>query len=106
LISLTRKPRGHTFVGWPQLSREVGANIPAATFWSVTLYEAENDSGLAKDRPFPSLGSRDKPAQNAAGSTDLYLGPKTPSSLFLKGFSFCYLLGVLLNPKTYFLKVK
>jgi hypothetical protein len=51
-------------------------NIPAANFWSVTLYEAENASGLANGQPFPSLGSRDKPAQNADGSTDLYLGPK------------------------------
>ena len=48
-------------------------NIPAANFWSVTLYEAENASGLANGQPFPSLGSRDKPAQNADGSTDLYL---------------------------------
>jgi hypothetical protein len=53
-------------------------NIPAANFWSVTLYEAENASGLANGQPFPSLGSRDKPAQNADGSTDLYLGPKAP----------------------------
>src|SRR4029077_2471967 len=50
-------------------------NIPAAIFWSVTLYDAENSSGLAIGQPFPSLGSRDKPAQNADGSTDLYLGP-------------------------------
>ena len=54
------------------------ANIPAANFWSVTLYEAENASGLANGQPFPSLGLRDKPAQNADGSTDLYLGPKAP----------------------------
>jgi hypothetical protein len=53
-------------------------NIPAANFWSVTLYEAENASGLANGQPFPSLGSRDKPVQNAGGSTDLYLGPKAP----------------------------
>jgi hypothetical protein len=53
-------------------------NIPAAIFWSVTLYDAENSSGLANGQPFPSLGSRDKPAQNADGSTDLYLGPKAP----------------------------
>jgi hypothetical protein len=53
--------------------------IPAANFWSVTLYEAENASGLANGQPFPSLGSRDKPAQNADGSTELYLGPKPPS---------------------------
>jgi hypothetical protein len=53
-------------------------NIPAGNFWSVTLYEAENASGLANGQPFPSLGLRDKPAQNADGSTDLYLGPKAP----------------------------
>jgi hypothetical protein len=54
------------------------ANIPAANFWSVTLYEAENASGLANGKPFPSLGSRDKPVQNADSSTDLYYGPKAP----------------------------
>jgi hypothetical protein len=53
-------------------------NIPAANFWSLTLYEAENASGLANGQPFPSLGSRDKPTQNSDGSTDLYLGPKAP----------------------------
>ena len=52
--------------------------IPAANFWSVTLYDAENSSGVANGQPFPSLGSRDKPVQNADGSTDLYLGPKAP----------------------------
>ena len=54
-------------------------NIPAGNFWSVTLYEAENASGLANGQAFPSLGSRDKPAQNADGSTDVYLGPKAPA---------------------------
>jgi hypothetical protein len=54
------------------------ASIPAANFWSVTLYEAENGSGLANGQPFPSLGSRDKPAMNADGSTDVYLGPQSP----------------------------
>ena len=54
------------------------ASIPAANFWSVTLYEAENGSGLANGQPFPSLGSRDKPVMNADGSTDIYLGPQAP----------------------------
>jgi hypothetical protein len=53
-------------------------DIPAGNFWSVTLYEAENGSGLANGQPFPSLGSRDKPAANSDGSTDLFLGPKPP----------------------------
>jgi len=54
------------------------ADIPAANFWSLTLYEAENASGLANGQPFPSLGSRDKPLQNKDGSTSLYLGPEAP----------------------------
>ena len=53
-------------------------NIPAALFWSVTLYEAENASGLDNGQPFPSLGKLNKPAINADGSIDLYLGPKGP----------------------------
>jgi hypothetical protein len=52
--------------------------IPARIFWSMTLYDAENSSGLANGQPFPSLGSRDKPTENADGSTDLYFGPKAP----------------------------
>ena len=54
-------------------------NIPAANFWSLTLYEAENASGYANGQPFPSLGSRDKPERNADGSTDLYIGPQAPA---------------------------
>jgi hypothetical protein len=52
--------------------------IPARIFWSMTVYDAENSSGLANGQPFPSFGSRDKPTQNADGSTDLYFGPKAP----------------------------
>jgi hypothetical protein len=54
-------------------------DIPAALFWSVTLYEAENGSGLDNGQPFPSLGKLNKPATNADGSTDLYIGPKAPA---------------------------
>jgi hypothetical protein len=57
------------------------ANIPAALFWSLTLYEAENASGLATEaRRFPSLGSRDKPVQNPDGTIDLYIGPNAPDA--------------------------
>jgi hypothetical protein len=46
-------------------------DVPAALFWSLTLYEAENASGLATEaRRFPSLGSRDKPAVNPGGYVD------------------------------------
>lgn len=70
--------QGAPLVGDGNYHVNLPANIPAANFWSVTLYEAENASGLANGQPFPSLGSRDKPVQNADGSTDVYLGPKAP----------------------------
>jgi len=54
-------------------------NIPAANFWSLTLYEAENASGYANGQSFPSKGSRDKPIQESDGSTIMYLGPDAPA---------------------------
>jgi len=53
--------------------------IPAAIFWSLTLYDAANGSGLDNGQPFPSLGSRNKPEQEPDGSTVLYLGPTLPT---------------------------
>lgn len=54
-------------------------DVPAELFWSLTLYEAENASGLATEaRRFPSLGSRDEPVKNPDGTIDLYIGPKAP----------------------------
>lgn len=55
------------------------AHIPAANFWSLTLYDAEHSSGLDNGQPFPSLGSRDKPQVNADGTIDLYVGAKAPA---------------------------
>jgi len=65
--------------GGTSYSVKLPPNIPAANFWSVTLYEAENASGLANGQPFPSKGSRDKPVQEADGTTIMYLGPTAPA---------------------------
>jgi hypothetical protein len=70
--------KGAPLTGGTSYRLNLPPNIPAANFWSVTLYEAENASGLDNGQLFPSLGSRDKPAPNADGSTDLYLGPEPP----------------------------
>jgi hypothetical protein len=69
---------GHPLSGGGRYRLDLPADIPAANFWSLTLYEAENASGLANGQPFPSLGSRDKPVQNPDGSTSLHLGPEAP----------------------------
>jgi hypothetical protein len=53
--------------------------LTIGTIGVALIMLAGSVSGLANGQPFPSLGSRDKPAQNADGSTDLYLGPQLPA---------------------------
>ena len=67
---------GRPLSGGSNYKLSLPANIPVANFWSVTLYEAENASGLANGQPFPSLGSRVKPAQNVDGSTATTSDPR------------------------------
>jgi hypothetical protein len=69
---------GEPLSGGRNYRLDLPRDVPAANFWSLTLYEAENASGLANGQPFPSLGSRDAPAQNDDGSTSLYFGAKAP----------------------------
>lgn len=54
-------------------------NVPAAFFWSATLYDPLTASGLDNGQPFPSINSHDKPAPNADGSYDIYFGPTAPA---------------------------
>jgi len=70
---------GKPLVGATSYKVKLPPNIPAALFWSVTLYEAENASGLDNGQPFPSLGKLNNPRPDADGSTTLYIGPKAPA---------------------------
>jgi hypothetical protein len=55
-------------------------NAPAKDFWSVVVYDPQTRSELQTSQPFPSKNNvRDKLAQNADGSVDLYFGPKQPA---------------------------
>lgn len=54
-------------------------DVPAANFWSVTVYDPITGSGLENGKPLPSLNSMDKPVQNADGTYDIYFGPKAPA---------------------------
>jgi len=58
----------------------IPANVPAANFWSVTLYDASNASGLDNDQPFPSIGSLDDLQYNDDGSVNLYFGSELPAN--------------------------
>jgi hypothetical protein len=55
-------------------------NVPAAIFWSATVYDPITGSGLDNGQPFPSLNTMDEPAKNPDGSIDIYFGPKSPGA--------------------------
>jgi hypothetical protein len=53
-------------------------DIPAALFWSVTVYDSMTATQVQNGQPFASINTMDKPPANADGSTDVYLGPQSP----------------------------
>lgn len=58
----------------------IPANVPAADFWSVVVYDPQTRSELQTGQPFPSKNNRRDPlAINADGSVDLYFGPQAPA---------------------------
>jgi len=76
---LNRDSDGEYLTGDHDYSLHLPPDIPAKPFWSVTVYDASNSSGLDNGQPFPSLGSRGKPVMNDDGSVDLYFGDKAPA---------------------------
>jgi hypothetical protein len=53
-------------------------SIPAALFWSVTIYDPVTGSELDNGQSFPSINTMAKPETNADGSIDIYFGPSSP----------------------------
>jgi hypothetical protein len=57
-------------------------NIPAAAFWSFTLYDNQSRSMLDTPQRYPRAGSQNYPSPaaepNADGSTTVYFGPTQP----------------------------
>jgi hypothetical protein len=72
---------GDFLLGSRSYKLHVPAKVPAANFWSITLYDASNASGLKNDQSFPSIGSLDSLKYNDDGSVDLYFGPKRPEDV-------------------------
>jgi hypothetical protein len=60
-------------------------NIPAAAFWSFTLYDNQTRSMLDTPQPYPRAGSQSYPSPaaeaNADGSTTIYFGPTQPAGV-------------------------
>jgi hypothetical protein len=60
-------------------------NIPAAAFWSFTLYDNQTRSMLDTPQRYPRAGSQSYPSPaakpNADGFTTIYFGPTQPSGV-------------------------
>ena len=60
-------------------------DIPAARFWSLTLYDNQTRSMLQTEQRFPRAGSQSYPTPAAVadgdGTTTVYLGPKRPEGV-------------------------
>lgn len=74
-----RDAYGNYLSGGSSYRLHLPANVPAANFWSVTLYDGENASGLKNGQPFPSIGSLSDLQYNEDKSVDLYFGPEPPN---------------------------
>ena len=74
-----RDSTGEYLSGSKSYKLHIPGPVPAANFWSITLYDASNASGLQNGQPFPSIGSLDELKYNEDGSIDLYFGPELPT---------------------------
>ena len=70
---------GNRLDGAKSYRLRVPPDVPAAAFWSVTLYDTAIRSMIPNPRNDSALSSYDKLKANADGSIDLYFGPKPPA---------------------------
>ena len=53
-------------------------DVPAETFWSITVYEVSTRTLIKNKHEIADRSSRMELAMNANGSVDLYIGPDKP----------------------------
>lgn len=70
---------GNRFDGGKTYRLHVPANVPAASFWSLTIYDTATRSMLQNPSGDAAHSSYDKLKTNPDGSIDLYFGPKAPA---------------------------
>ena len=88
-------------------------NIPAARFWSFTVYDNQSRSMLETPQRYPRAGSQTYPSPaakpNADGSTTVYFGPTQPNGVdrgnwiqTMPGKGWCALLRLYSPQKSFF----
>ena len=77
-LACYRDAAGEFLMGEHNYKLHLPPDIPAANFWSVTVYHPETRSLLANGQEKPSLSSYDELRWNDDGSVDLYFGQEPP----------------------------
>jgi hypothetical protein len=76
---------GRSFDGGKTYKVSLPANIPAAKFWSLTVYDNQSRSMLQTDQRFPRAGSQSYPSPaaqaGADGKTTVYFAPSKPAGV-------------------------
>src|SRR5271166_1355921 len=77
--------RGEYLDGGKTYKVTLPPNIPAAKFWSFTVYDNQTRSMLQTPQRYPRAGSQSYPGpaaeQNADGSTTIYFSPTKPAGV-------------------------
>ena len=81
----SRTADGNPFDGSKTYKVTLPPNIPAARFWSFTVYDNQTRSMLDTPQRYPRAGSQSYPSpaaeSNADGSTTVYFGPTQPEGV-------------------------
>jgi hypothetical protein len=78
--NFTKDINGNYPNGGKTYKLNIPANVPAADFWSLVVYDPQTRSELQTGQTFPSKNNkRDSLTENADGSVDLYFGPEAPA---------------------------
>ncbi|HEY9261461.1 DUF1254 domain-containing protein [Chitinophaga sp.] len=76
---------GQAFDGASTYKLVIPANIPAAKFWSLTLYDNQTRSMLQTEQKFPRAGSQSYPTpaaqKEADGTYTIYFSPRKPANV-------------------------
>jgi len=84
-ILATLDAAGDTLDGGEHYTLTLPPGIPAATFWSITLYDTHTRSMLVTDQLYPRAGSQSYPTPAAVpgpdGTTVLHLSPERPEGV-------------------------
>ena len=73
-----RDAEGDFLTGEHSYRVHLPANVPAANYWSVVLYDADTRALLDNGEPFPSVASNQTMTYNPDGTADIYFGPQAP----------------------------